>query len=209
MQARPSEAFAPRTAGRKLLGSAVVLATAAAVAALGTFGTFTDSTSVATAVESGIVSINLAVPGGPKSIPVTTTDFLPGDSLSRAVNLENDGNLVMSSVSLATTASTSSALVTDPVNGLQLALWSCSRAWTKSGPTALPTYPCGGTERIVYAGPALGNRALIGPASLNPGGTDKLLFTISLPASAGNRFQGVSATVSLALTGVQRTGTAR
>ena len=49
---------------RKSLGSAAVLAAAAAVAGLGTFGAFSDSTSVDTTVASGTVSIHLSVPGG-------------------------------------------------------------------------------------------------------------------------------------------------
>jgi hypothetical protein len=200
---------AGRSTAHKLLGSLAVITAASAVAGLGTFGAFTDSTSVATAVESGVTSINLAVPGGFKTVPVATTDFFPGDSLSRAVNLQNDGDVGLSSVSLATTASPSSALVTDRVNGLQLTLRSCSKAWTESRPPAAPTYTCGGTERTVYAGPVMSTQTLGDPASLNPGGTDKLVFTISLPASAGNEMQGASATVSLAFTGVQRTGGAR
>jgi hypothetical protein len=46
-------------------------------------------------------------------------------------------------------------------------------------------------------------------ASLNPGGTDYLTFSISLPTSADNTFQGKSAALSLTFTGTQRTGTAR
>ena len=46
-------------------------------------------------------------------------------------------------------------------------------------------------------------------ASLNPGGSDNLVFTISLPTSAGNSFQGLSNTLNLTFTGVQRTGSNR
>jgi hypothetical protein len=48
-----------------------------------------------------------------------------------------------------------------------------------------------------------------GAAALNPGGTDYLTFSIALPASADNSFQGKSASLSLTFTGTQRTGTAR
>ena len=50
---------------------------------------------------------------------------------------------------------------------------------------------------------------LSSPASLNAGGTDYLTFSISLPTSADNTFQGKSASLSLTFTGTQRTGTAR
>jgi hypothetical protein len=50
---------------------------------------------------------------------------------------------------------------------------------------------------------------LPGLASLNPGGSDNLVFSISLPTSADNSFQGLSNTLNLTFTGVQRTGSAR
>ena len=50
---------------------------------------------------------------------------------------------------------------------------------------------------------------LTSPASLTAGGVDYLVFSISLPATADNTFQGKSASLSLTFTGVQRTGTVR
>ncbi|MGY1798252.1 TasA family protein [Blastococcus sp. SYSU D00868] len=111
----------------KVVASVGALGVATSVAGLATFGTFSDSTSVDTAVQSGTLSIDLGAPGGvPHVIPVRTDDFLPGDSLTRGINLENDGTVALSSVHLATTAGPSSALITDPVNGLQLTLTACS-----------------------------------------------------------------------------------
>ena len=62
---------------------------------------------------------------------------------------------------------------------------------------------------LLGTGPVVGTRVLDNPASLNPGGTDYLAITISLPTSADNTFQGKSAALSLTFTGTQRTGTAR
>ena len=45
--------------------------------------------------------------------------------------------------------------------------------------------------------------------SVNPSGVDHLVFSVSLPAAAGNTFQGQTATLSLAFTATQRTGSAR
>jgi predicted ribosomally synthesized peptide with SipW-like signal peptide len=199
-----------RNMARKILGSLGVIGTAAAVAGLGTFGTFTDSTSVDTTVQTGTLSIDLSAPTGPKTIPVTTSDFLPGDSLTRAINLANDGNVALSSINLATTtADPANALTTDRVNGLQLTLLQCSRAWTKGGTTALPTYACGGTQRTLYAGPAISTDGLPAADALSPGGTDKMIFTLSLPTTAGNEMQGLTATMRLAFTAVQAAGIAR
>jgi hypothetical protein len=197
-----------RTA-RKVLGSLAAIGGATAVAGLGTFGTFTDSTSVDTTVKAGALSIDLSVPSGIKSIPVTTSGFLPGDSLTRAIDLANGGTLAMSSVNLATTASASNPLVTDPVHGLQLSLEQCSKAWTKGGTPELPTYTCGGAQRTLYSGPVISTDALPTPNSLAPGGTDKMVFTLSLPTTAGNEMQSLNTTVSIAFTAVQGPGQPR
>ena len=196
----------PRDTTRKVLGSLAVLGTAAAVAGLGTFGTFTDSTTpISTQVQSGTVSINLTQPAAP--IPATTTGLLPGDSLARPVTLVNDGNSPLSSVSLGVTATTASVLTSDTVNGLQLTLRSCSAPWTQA--TAAPTYTCAGTEKTHLTGPAVGTRGLDAPASLTPGGTDHLLVTLSLPTTADNTFQGKTSTLALTFSGVQRAATTR
>jgi hypothetical protein len=199
-----------RATTRKVVGSLAIAGAAAAVAGLGTFGTFTSSTTpVATQVSTGNVAINLAQPSGSYTIPATTTGFVPGDSLTRAVTLNNTGTAAMSSITFATTATASNLLTTDVVNGLQLAVRSCSVPYTQGGTAAAPTYTCGGTEKVLTSGSALTSVQLPGLASLNPGGSDNLVFSISLPTSADNSFQGLSNTLNLTFTGVQRTGSAR
>ena len=203
-----STKIANSSTARKVVGSLGVLGTAAAVAGMGTFGNFTDSTTpVATTIQSGTLSIDLSQPGF--AVPVTTTGFVPGDSLTRAVNLVNDGNSPLGSVTLNSSATASSVLTTDTVNGLQLTVKKCSVAWTQGGTASAATYTCAGTETLVTTGPVVNNVAISGAAALNAGGTDYLTFSISLPASADNTFQGKSASLSLTFTGVQRTGIAR
>jgi len=201
-----------RSNTRKVVGSLAIAGTAAAVAGLGTFGTFTDSTTpVATTVQTGTLDINLNQPSGSYAIPVTTTNFVPGDSITRAVNLSNDGSTSLSSVTLTSIATgTPSVMTTDTVNGLQLALKACSVAYTQGGTAAAPSYTCSGTERSLYSGPAAaGNIALSNPASLNPGGVDNLVFSVSLPTSADNTFQNKSSSLSLTFTGTQRAAAAK
>jgi hypothetical protein len=197
-----------RSTARKVVGSLGVIGAAAAVAGLGTFGTFTDSTTpVSTEVTTGTVDINLAQPAA--AIPATTANFVPGDSMTRAVTLTNNGTAALSSVTLDVTSSTNTVLTTDIVNGLQLSLKSCSVAWTQGGTAAAPTYTCSGTQKNVALGPAVKNFPFSNLASLAPGGVDHLVFTISLPTSADNTFAGKDSTLSLTFTGVQRSGTAR
>jgi hypothetical protein len=196
------------TTAHKVVGSLGVLGAAAAVAGLGTFGSFTDSTTpIATEVGSGTVSINLAQPAA--AVPASITGFLPGDSMTRAVTLTNDGTAPLSSISLDVTSSTSTVLTTDARNGLQLSLKSCSVAWTQGGTPQAPTYTCSGTQRTIASGPVVGNFPVTNAASLNPGGTDRLVFTVSLPDTADNAFQGRTSQLNLTFSGIQRTGTAR
>ncbi|NYJ06767.1 TasA family protein [Petropleomorpha daqingensis] len=201
-----------RSNTRKVVGSLAIAGTAAAVAGLGTFGTFTDSTTpVATTVQTGTLDINLNQPSGAYSIPVTTTNFVPGDSVTRAVNLSNDGSTSLSSVTLTSIATgVPSVLTTDSTNGLQLSLKACSVAWTQGGTASAPVYTCSGTTSTMYSGPAAsGNVTLSNPASLTPGGVDNLVFSVSLPTSADNSFQNKSASLSITFTGTQRAAAAK
>ena len=203
-----------RSTTRKVVGSLAILGTAAAVAGLGTYGNFTDSTTpMNTTVGTGTLSINLAQPGGAVAIPLTTTGFVPGDSMSRAVNLINDGGSALGAVNVTSSlTSPANVLTTDTFNGLQLTIKGCSVAWTQGGTPTAPTYTCSGTERSVLSSAianAGGSVPLTSPASLAAGGVDNLVFSISLPTSAGNNMQGLGASLSLTFTGVQRTGTAR
>ena len=195
----------------RVLAALGLLGTTAAVAGLATFGNFSDnSPSVNSSLSSAVLSIKLGVPGGaPRGIPLTTTGFTPGASITGLVNLDNDGTLPLSSVRLATTAAASNALVTDRTNGLQLRLEHCSRRWTVGGTTDDPTYFCDQTQRTLYAGPVISTATLPSPSSAAVGDTDNLLYTLSLPATAGNEFQGLTNAVTLAFATTQTSGQAR
>jgi hypothetical protein len=201
-----------RSNTRKVVGSLALVGAAAAVAGLGTYGNFTDSsTPINTTVATGTLSIDVAQPGGVIAIPVTTTNFVPGDSITRAVNLVNDGGSDLGSVSLSSSLSAGPAnvLTTDTVNGLQLTVRKCSVAWTQTGTAQAPSYSCSGTQTTLMSGPAVNNATLASPASQLAGGSDYLTFSIVLPATADNTFQGKSAALSLVFTGTQRAAQTR
>jgi Camelysin metallo-endopeptidase len=186
---------------RKVVGSLAVIGTAAAVAGLGTYGNFTDSTTpVNTTLSTGTLSINLTQVGA--ALPVSVAGMVPGDQITRTVDLVNDGDLAMSSVAVSSSALNTSILTTDTINGLKLTVRSCSVPWSAG-------YTCSGTQSTLLGGPVVNNGTLTNPASLNPNGVDHLAYTIALPATAGNEFQGKTAQVSLAFTGVSRNGTNR
>jgi spore coat-associated protein N len=196
-----------RTARRtavKVVGSLGVVTAATAVAGLGTFGSFSDSTTPGVVpVQTGVVSIDLAATDGGAAVPLTFGSIVPGASVTHAVDLVNDGDSALSSVGLATVATASSILDTDTVDGLQTTVTSCSVAWSED-------WSCAGDARtLLAAGPVVRSGPLASPRSLVPGVTDHLAVTVVLPATAGDAFKQQASDLSLVFTAVQREGTAR
>jgi len=190
----------------KAVASVGVLAAAAAVAGLGTFGNFTDSTTpVDATVDTGTVSISLTPASSYATVPVTAGGFLPGDSSATPFDITNDGSVAWQSLTFTSWADTSSVLDSDPVHGLQLGLQSCSESWTVAG----SGYTCGGDVASLYAGPIIVDRALAGAVSLAPGRTDHVLATISFPATAGDAYKDKVSQMSFRFTAVQRDATTR
>jgi hypothetical protein len=101
---------------------------------------------------------------------------------------------------LSTVVVETSLLDSDPWNGLQLRVESCSVAWT-------PEWTCAGERELsVVPGPVVRRAQLRHPASRTAGGSDHLAVTVALPATAGNQFHGLRSELVLTFTGVQRAG---
>jgi predicted ribosomally synthesized peptide with SipW-like signal peptide len=195
---------------RKLLASLAVLGAAASIAGLGTFATFTSSTSASHTVSSGTVTIALGATGAATNrLTVGASAIAPGDTIQRSVDLIDSGSIDLASITLTTNATTSSLLDTDTTNGLQMVIDKCSVAWTESGPPY--TYTCGGTTTSVLATrPVVGSTlALSNLSSLTAGATDHLRVTLTLPSGAGNTLQNQSSTISYTFTGTQRTAASK
>ena len=190
-----------RFPARKLLLSIAVLGSAASIAGLGTFATFTSSTSASHTIASGTLSLTAPV----SRLGTGASAIAAGDTMQRAIDLSYSGTISFGSATLTTSATSSSLLDTDATNGLQIAIDKCSQAWMESGPPY--TYTCGGATSSVLA-----SRALIGSAialsnlTLTAGSTDHLRVTVTLPSSADNTLQNKSSTVDYTFTGVQRAG---
>jgi hypothetical protein len=190
----------------KVLGSVGVLAAAAAVAGMGTFGAFTDSTvPLADQVDTGTVSIDLAAPAQTIDFGQPGGGWVPGDHSYLAVDLVNTGSSALGSITLDVTPLRSSILDTDTTNGLQLTLDDCSTSWSTTG----GQYSCTGTQTRLYTGPIVLSRQLPQLASTAVGGVDHLLATATLPQGAGNQFMGAETDLGVVFTGTQRTGTTR
>ena len=204
MKSLPSR---PRSRSSKILLSVAVLGAAGSIAGLGTFATFTSSTSASHTVASGTVVIALGASGSANRLSVGATGLAPGDTMERAVDVINNGTLDMASVALATSATTSSLLDTDTTNGLQMVIDKCSVAWTESGPPY--TYTCGGSTSSVLSSRAVIQTGvtLSNLSALTAGNTDHLRVTLTFPSGAGNSFQNKSSTIQYTFTGTQRSGT--
>jgi hypothetical protein len=190
------------TTARKVVGSLGVIGAAAAVAGMGTFGSFTDSTTpVATTINSGTLSIDLAKAS---TLEFTAGNLIPGDSVTRPFTLKNDGSSDLGTINLASVATTGSILTDGTANGLQLAVKSCPVAWTQSD----TSFTCASGEKTLLTGPAVLNGVLNGPESLVAGKSDNLAISYTLPTAAGNEFQGKQAALSLTFTATQRTAPA-
>jgi hypothetical protein len=199
-----STATTRRRTGLRIVGALSVVGAAVAVAGLGTFGQFTDSTSpVGTQVDSGVVSVDVSSPAG-ASVPVSGGMMLAGDSRSALVDLVDNGTTPLSTLTLTATATSSSILDQDTVNGLQLTVESCSVAWT--GGAGTPS--CTGTVRSYLTQPILVSDApLPDSPALSAMATDHLKLTVTLPTSAtADAFQGATSDLNFVFTGAQRAG---
>ena len=190
-----------RFPARKLLLSIAVLGSAASIAGLGTFATFTSSTSASHTIASGTLSLTAPV----NRLGTGASPIAAGDTMQRAIDLSYSGTISFGSATLTTSATSSSLLDTDATNGLQIAIDKCSQAWTESGPPY--TYTCGGSTSSVLASRALiGSSIALSSLTLAAGSTDHLRVTVTLPSSADNTLENKSSTIDYTFTGVQRAG---
>ncbi|HSC49245.1 MAG TPA: TasA family protein [Gaiellaceae bacterium] len=197
-----------RTTGstsKKLLATVAVLGAAASIAGLGTYATWTSTTSQSHTISTGTVTISLGATGAATNrLNIGASGLVPGDTIQRSVDLTNSGSIDLASVTLTTSASPSSLLDTDATNGLQMVIDKCSQAWTEAGPPY--TYTCGGTTSSVLTSRSVvgSNVALSNLGATTAGATDHLRVTLTLPSAAGNTFQNQSSTITYAFTGTQR-----
>jgi spore coat-associated protein N len=192
--------------------SVLLVVLALLLVGLGALATFTSTTSASHSVTTGTVTIALGATGASTNrLNVNATGVAPGDTMQRSFDLIDQGSLNLASITLTTTATTSSLLDTDATNGLQMAIDSCSAPWTESGASPAFTYTCSGTTSTVLAQRAVigSNLALSNLGSLTAGTTDHLRLTLTLPSSADNSFQNLTSTIQYSFTGTQRAATNR
>jgi spore coat-associated protein N len=172
----------------------------------GIWATFTSTTSASNSISSGTLVIALGATGASTNrLNVDASGIAPGNTIQRSVDLINQGSMNLTSITLTTTATTSSLLDSDATNGLQMAIDRCSVPWTESGTSPNFSYTCSGTTSAVLASRAVigSNLALSSLSSLTAGLTDHLRVSLTLPTSAGNTFQNQTSSLQYTFTGVQ------
>lgn len=199
---------ATRSSSTKILASVVLVAGAASVAGLGTFGAFTSTTSASESVGTGKVVIGLTQ-HATLGTTVAATNLVPGDVVQRAVTLTRSADTeAFGSVKLTTAGSTANLLTSNVSDGLQLAIDQCTGGtWTKAASTNDLTCTGGTVTSIVAARPVVGTNLDLGAATtaLNAAGAkSELRLTVSLPSTADNNFQGLSNTISFTFDATQR-----
>jgi len=197
-----------KSTSSKVLASAALLAAAAGVAGMGTYGGFTASTSASAAVDAATVTLTGADAG---TLSIQAAKVIPGDTMERTLKLVNGGTLDLAGITLTTTAGSSNLLTTDANNGLQLKIDSCPVAWTGSG---TGPFTCSSAGTPVQGTPVLAQRAVVGQniglsalTSTAAGKTDFLRITTTLPTTANDTFQGLSNSVTFAFNGAIRGAT--
>jgi predicted ribosomally synthesized peptide with SipW-like signal peptide len=190
----------------KIFASVVLVGGAASVAGLGTFGSFTDTTSADQSVGAGKVDLGLSqhVSAG---TTVAATNLVPGDTIQRAVTLTRSSDTEkFGSVLMTSSAGTVNALSADPTNGLQLRVDQCSEPWAQAADGSLTC--AGTTTNVVAARSVTGSNLDLGAATtaLNASGAaSNLRVQLSLPVSADNTFQGLGNVITFKFDATQRT----
>jgi spore coat-associated protein N len=200
----------PRSTARKIALSMAVLGAAAGISGLGTYATFTSTTSASHQVTAGTVTIALGATGASTNrLTVNATGIVPGDTMQRSFDLINSGNQDLASVTLTSTATTSSLLDTDATNGLQMVIERCSLPWVEAGVSPAFTYTCAGTTSSVIASRAvIGSSLAMSNLTVTTAGvTNNLRLTLTFPSTGPNTMQGLTSTIQYSFTGTQRAGT--
>jgi spore coat-associated protein N len=188
----------------KLFATVALVASAAAVAGIGTYGAYTDTTSADVSVGSAKVSVLMN--DNDQGIHVDAKNMVAGDKVVFPVSIKRAaGSAELGDLALQTTITNQNALT----EALRLTVDSCSKAWTVSGSAVT----CSGTTANVSTdGGLVGNGATSAwgetsswVSNLNNNAPVYLRATLSLPSSAGNATAGLTTGVTWTLTGTQRT----
>jgi spore coat-associated protein N len=149
------------------------------------------------AADTGTVGIAF---GRVNRLHVGAVGLAPGDRMERPFNLKKVGKAPVNVVTLTTTASITSALDSDPVNGLQLRIDKCPGRWAKIGRRV---YACHGEiQSVVPWRPVVGTSVPLEniPELQLRNQKVHLLLTLMLPQTAPIALENQTSSLSYTFT---------
>jgi len=222
----PSSAMNQRDNRRskRVLFSLLVLGALTTAISLGTFADFNASTSYTNQTFSTAkVELNANNPSDTTSLNLTLGRMLPGDTMTKALDVSNTGDTDVLSYQLSTVATTSSALDQGSPSPLRVWIARCSVAWvtgacsgTQSdlvGTSAAPTSLIFSNAALasVFCKTSYAERGVRGIGACTLSDVDHLQIRVNLNSSgaagagADNALQGLSSTVKFDFSGRQPT----
>ena len=211
---RKAQRVAARATGAVVL-AAVTAATARFASAGFVGGASTSQSSPTTAAD---MTISLSSPDASQVYNTAASDFSPGVTRERLVNVTLGGTIDAKSlqfvVSNTCSGCSSSPLDTDATNGLQLKVERCSAAWSApSGSSPDSTYTCSGTTSTVLASTGVGSIVgvwqTVSNVLLTSGSVNYLKLSWTLPTAAASSMQGQTSILMVKFKSNQRDGIAK
>jgi len=176
---------------RKLLATLAVVSVLASFAVFGSFAIFTDSQSVGSnTFSTGTVGISTE----PAKELVTFEDMAPGDQVTNPIKVSNDGSLELRYAVTSTT--TENTLAGELDLTVKTEVKECTNeGFDKDGTVIYGPGDLGSEKGInVIGDPAQGEQKE--DRTLKPGEGEELCFSVQLPSSTGNSYQGLSTTAT-------------
>lgn len=154
-------------------------------------------------VSPGAVTVSLAAPESADRMTFDAPALAPGDTAATPIDLVTSLSSGKASTATLTTIATSSSLLDqDPVNGLRLTIDRCSVPWEALPAAIRVSYRCSGDRvSVVASRPVRASNVPLSNLDAGDGPAKQhLLFSLTLPATAGNEFQGLSSTIEYVFT---------
>jgi hypothetical protein len=186
----------------KIAATVALVAGAATVAGVGTFGAYTDTTTGETAVSSGKVSVLMN--GSEAGIKATAAKMVPGDKVVFPITVTRGADSTeLGDLTLTTTITDNNALT----SALRVSVDTCTQPWTA-------TMTCPGSATNLLTDGTISAMTSVGGwaqpigwiTQLNNDSPVYVRATLSLPATAPSTTAGLSTTITWNLTGTQRAG---
>lgn len=191
----------------KILASVALVAGAATVAGIGTFGAYTDTTSADTSVSSA--SVQVLMNGSDNGVKVDAIDMRPGSKVVAPIKITRGADTSpIDDLVVDTKVTTVNALS----SALRLSVDACSVPWTQTGSNLTCTGTTTNVAQDAPLGDSHGSTKAYQPTAgwvgqLNSNNPIYLRATLSLPTGASESSSGLKTGITWKLSATLATGT--